>query len=57
MSQEKLEKLYQAESLGYALLGSFFKDTLACVQIQRQIKELEEVQSSASSPSSTESET
>jgi len=41
MTQEKLEKLYEAEALGFSLLGSFFKHTLAYAQLQRQIKELQ----------------
>ena len=38
--KEKLEKLYKAEALGFELLGSFFKDTFAYVQLRREIEKL-----------------
>ena len=38
LSKEELEKMKEN---GFALLGDFFKDTLAYVQIERLLKELE----------------
>lgn len=35
----ELEKMKEA---GFALLGDFFKDTLAFVQIERKLKELDQ---------------
>ena len=39
---ETLEQLEKMEKLGFKLLGSIFKDTLAYIQIQRKKKELKE---------------